>query len=210
MGVKERRLREKLKRKSEIIEAAENIIFEKGIHIATMSDIAREAELGKATLYGYYKSKDEILLDINERAMNRMAACFQAAYDENLKGADQVKAIGLAYFQFAKDFPNYFNFIQLFEANTLKVDLEEVMQNASKIDGIFTKAIQRGMDDGTIRNDLDAQTLAKCLWAMATGVQQMLNQRGAIFCDFFGITSEMMFENFFTVVENGLRTKTEG
>ena len=204
MGVKERRVRDKLRRKSEIIEAAEIVIFDKGIQSATMSDIAKQAELGKATLYGYYKSKDEILLEINQRAHNRLAAAFQAVQDEALSGIDQVRAIGFAYFKFAVDYPNYFKFIQLFEANTLSVGLEQVVQNAMKVDRILTSSLTKGMNDGTIRSDLSPRVMAKCLWAMATGIQQMIEQKGDFFCSFFDITGEMMFESFFAMIENGL------
>lgn len=207
LGIKERRLREKLKRKSDIIGAAETIIFDKGIQGATMSDIAKEAELGKATLYGYYKSKDEILLEINERAHNRLAAAFQAVQDETLSGIDQVRAIGYAYFKFAIDYPNYFKFIQLFESTSLTVGLEQVVQIAMKVDGILTQSIKKGMNDGTIRDDLNPNVMAKCLWAMATGVQQMIEQKGDFFCNYFEITGEMMFESFFAMIESGLIKK---
>ncbi len=85
MGVQERRQREKIKRNNQIVDAAEQVIFAKGIHKATMDDIAKEAELGKGTLYGYYKSKAEILLAINERASRKLAELFAKANSEKLR-----------------------------------------------------------------------------------------------------------------------------
>lgn len=204
MGVKERRLREKIRRKNEIIAAAEHVIFEKGIHHASMNDIAKAAELGKATLYVYYKSKDEILLDINERAHQRLASSFKEVVSQYEKGIDKVRAIGQAYIQFAKDFPNYYRFIQFFEANELKVSQEEVAENAMKVDGILTRAIQDGIADGSVRSEFNPAVLSKCLWAMTTGVQQIMEHRGEVFFQQFDITEELMYQTMFQVLEKGM------
>ncbi|HUU37855.1 MAG TPA: TetR/AcrR family transcriptional regulator [Candidatus Desulfaltia sp.] len=47
-----------------IIEAAERVIVRKGCNAATMDDVAREAQLSKATLYHYFRSKGELILEI--------------------------------------------------------------------------------------------------------------------------------------------------
>ncbi|MBL7083985.1 MAG: TetR/AcrR family transcriptional regulator [Candidatus Aminicenantes bacterium] len=47
-----------------ILKAAEKIFAQKGFSLATMDDIAEEAQFSKATLYRYYKSKSEIFFEI--------------------------------------------------------------------------------------------------------------------------------------------------
>jgi AcrR family transcriptional regulator len=47
-----------------ILEAAEQIIVRKGYQKMTMDDIARGAQLSKATLYHYFRSKEELALEI--------------------------------------------------------------------------------------------------------------------------------------------------
>ena len=64
MGIIERKEREKLARKTEIINAAEKIFFKKGFENSTMDDIAKEAEFTKKTLYSYFKSKEELYFEI--------------------------------------------------------------------------------------------------------------------------------------------------
>jgi AcrR family transcriptional regulator len=58
MSVAERRAREKQNRIQGILQAAEKVFFSKGYESATMNEIAREAELGKGTIYLYFKGKD--------------------------------------------------------------------------------------------------------------------------------------------------------
>jgi AcrR family transcriptional regulator len=47
-----------------IVRAAEKVIVAKGFTAMTMDDIAREAQSSKATLYHYFRSKEELLLEI--------------------------------------------------------------------------------------------------------------------------------------------------
>jgi len=47
-----------------MLQAAERVIMRRGFRLATMDEIAREARFSKATLYKYFKSKGEILLEI--------------------------------------------------------------------------------------------------------------------------------------------------
>lgn len=56
MGTTERKKREKERRRNTIIDAAEKVIFSKGLDQSTMTEIAQEAELSKGTLYLYFKN----------------------------------------------------------------------------------------------------------------------------------------------------------
>jgi len=47
-----------------ILSAAEKVIVAKGYGAMTMDDVAREAQFSKATLYHYFRSKGELLLEI--------------------------------------------------------------------------------------------------------------------------------------------------
>jgi len=49
--------------KAFILEAAERIFSRKGYNLATMDDIAEEAQFSKATLYRYFNSKRDILFE---------------------------------------------------------------------------------------------------------------------------------------------------
>lgn len=53
-------------RKQQIIEGALTVFKEKGIEGSTMDEIAREADFGKATLYYYFGSKEDIFRELLE------------------------------------------------------------------------------------------------------------------------------------------------
>ena len=56
--------------RDEILEAAAQIFREKGFHAASMQDIAEAVNLQKASLYYHVTSKQEILLDLLDRALD--------------------------------------------------------------------------------------------------------------------------------------------
>lgn len=69
MGIAERKEREKdlqkrLRRK-QILDAAKRVFHSKGFSVATVEDIAHEAELSPAALYLYFKNKDDIYVSLN-------------------------------------------------------------------------------------------------------------------------------------------------
>ncbi len=49
-------------RKGEILDAATLVFGKFGFHGATMEEIAKEAGIGKGTIYGYFSSKECFIL----------------------------------------------------------------------------------------------------------------------------------------------------
>ena len=72
MGINERKEREKLRRREEILTAAEELFFTKGIEHTTMDDVAERAELSKGTLYLYFKSKEDIHWEITQLHISKV------------------------------------------------------------------------------------------------------------------------------------------
>jgi len=68
MSEKNLRKKRKLHRQEEnrrfILQAAEKVFVQKGYRLATVDDIADEAQFSKATLYRYFKSKSDIFFEI--------------------------------------------------------------------------------------------------------------------------------------------------
>lgn len=74
MGVKERKERERERRRQQIIVAAKRVFSEKGFSKARMEDIAHEAELAPATLYIYFRSKEELFVSFSLTLLQYLSA----------------------------------------------------------------------------------------------------------------------------------------
>jgi len=60
----ERERHRKEENKRFILKVAEKVFVQKGFSLATMDEIAKEAQFSKATLYQYFKSKSEMFFEI--------------------------------------------------------------------------------------------------------------------------------------------------
>lgn len=59
-----RRDRERQAKRREILQAARQVFAERGLHAATLDEIARRSEFAKGTLYCYFKNKDDLFLSM--------------------------------------------------------------------------------------------------------------------------------------------------
>ncbi len=66
MGISERRERERRQRRRLILQAATAVFAESGLAGASMDAIARRAELGKATIYYYFSTKEQLYSQVVE------------------------------------------------------------------------------------------------------------------------------------------------
>jgi AcrR family transcriptional regulator len=67
-----RAIREKTEKRDAILHAAWGLIRHYGYNKTTIDDIAREAKVGKGTVYLYFKSKKEIMLSLTDLTNERI------------------------------------------------------------------------------------------------------------------------------------------
>jgi len=99
MGISERREREKTERRKMIMNCARELILNNGVESVAMSDIAKKAELSKATLYLYFPSKDELFNELCEESANVFIESVQPRLDEGITGLETLKRYWTAYLE---------------------------------------------------------------------------------------------------------------
>ncbi len=67
----------RLARRQQIVAAARRCVIEEGFHKTTMADVIRESGLSAGAVYGYFKSKEEIVAAIAEDALSAVDELFQ-------------------------------------------------------------------------------------------------------------------------------------
>lgn len=168
MGNRSRKEREaealKLKRRAEIMNAAIFLFEQRGIRNVTISHIAAEAELAKGTVYLYFKTKDDLLFHImidliggfdvamrraeaanGFESLKRLANIMKQDYTKNLTGKHLIMLFnGLYDTAYPEDLPSAREYERMI---------------AAFIDRL-TAMVQRGVDDGTLRPELDARSTA--------------------------------------------------
>jgi AcrR family transcriptional regulator len=61
---------DKLERRNEILDAAERLFSERPDGLPSMDELAEAAGVGKGTLYLYFPSKEEVLVELHQRYLN--------------------------------------------------------------------------------------------------------------------------------------------
>ena len=177
--IAERREEEKLRRRAELLDAAESLYAKHGWEAVTMDQVARTARLSRALVYVYFNDKDDLLFAIGERAMKLLYQRFAAALETPGSGRDKVDAIGRAYMGYALEFRHYFDFCSRFqshEVSSAATPNEEACHQAGEaVMDLVIKAIQTGVEDGSISRELarEPRLLGMSLWAFTHGIVQI-------------------------------------
>lgn len=108
MGVTERRQREREARRSEILDAARGVLLSNGLRGTTTKEIAERCELSEATLFFYFRNKDEILLSLIFESIDFWAQGLGALAARALPPAELLDAIWAFHEEVYREHPDYF------------------------------------------------------------------------------------------------------
>jgi len=178
MGIAERKEREKEQKQNTIIDAAEKVIFSKGLEAATMDEIAEVAEFSKGAIYLYFKNKEDLYFAIHSRGIHLLHQMFEKAIINIAKGIDQVLAVGRAYYEFSKVHSDYYKAMVYYDCHPGKAESDSPFAEQCNIEGekvlkFLAMMIQRGIQDQTIRPDLDPIQTGIILWGQSMGMIQL-------------------------------------
>ena len=208
MGISERKEREKQRRREEILNAAEKVFFSRGIENSTMDDVAAEAELSKGTLYLYFKSKEDIHWAISHRGVKNLLNEMEKIVDHNKNAIENLLIIANAFIKFTQNKEQLVNSIIFFEGcdiNKMNIDHDQIRNsflNESPIH-LVTEFVNKGIQQGLIRNDIPVDILSNILWSQLIGVLQVANRKKELF-DLVNITRKELIENHLKIALNGI------
>ena len=212
MGISERKQREKEQRRMDIILAAEKVFFSKGIHIASMVDVADEAELSKGTVYLYFKNREELIAAVFHRGMDVLQKMMVDAALKCSRAIDKIRVLGKVYLDFAKRYPDHFALmlekeLHKLDAGEAKPEAEACMQSGIQLLTMLKMIVVEGVQEGSIRQDIDPSRLAFIVWGQIHGViaiasQEEKSEHFQQFCEF---DLESVVVSTIDVIINGIR-----
>jgi len=150
-----RREREKERHRREILEAAERVFTRKGYHLATVEEVAREAEFAVGSIYMFFRGKEELYSCV----ILEIARDFMASFEsEVLTRNDPMEAIAALIELRLKNFENHRGFFRAFlevspgarfdPARALPAELTEFHQQYIRaVSGVFERGVRKGQFD---------------------------------------------------------------
>ena len=98
------------KTKQAILQAAREIINEKGVDRLSLRELAHRIDYSPASLYEYFNSKDEIMAALCIEGFERLGEYLNRV-PADLSPAERLTALGQAYLDFAQHNPEHFMLI---------------------------------------------------------------------------------------------------
>jgi AcrR family transcriptional regulator len=182
LASRRRRARERVARRESILAAARETFASRGFSAATMEEVALRAEITKPTLYGYFRTKDELLLSLMLPVFADIGTQLEAlkarVSEGELDDREQfISALLGALLTPYRDDPGRFRLTQLLHQTRLVETLDSETLSALDAQGRtdFTVAralLREAMRRGVIR-ELPVAPLADVIWAIVVGTIQV-------------------------------------
>jgi AcrR family transcriptional regulator len=140
------------RRRKEIFDASLQLILEKGFTETSMREIARAADVGKSTLYDYYKSKDEILISYFSDEIEKITGCAKEIIQQNHGITEKLKKIMLMHMRYLVE--NKHTFLKLsVEVQRLSLESQEQIQaKRHAYQDMLRTLIEEGIHKGEFRS----------------------------------------------------------
>lgn len=194
MGRKKQELLSQFNRKN-ILSAAKTLFEYKGITGTTVDDIAKEADCSKSTLYVYFKSKEEILSFLICEHMNDLKILISKCIEEISDVRECYFAICRELTEYQKRSPVMYS-AMMGEIKVTEADIDtknimyEIYVVGEEINDMVARLIQRGIDCGIIRDDVQISPTVFYMWSGISEIIRFANQKQFYIENQKGITKE--------------------
>jgi len=181
LGTQERRERERLARREQILEAAKEVFEEKGFLNATTEEIAQRAELAVGTLYRYFQSKEEMYISLLFESIEIFRNELERI--QVLPGAPDAKlrAFWDFLYTYYQEYPAYYRILTFLHNEGLREAvspevIEEINRRTGRNFSLAAQIVQEGMEAGIYRAG-DPREVVDVLWSLLTGLVQLMEIR---------------------------------
>lgn len=165
-----------------IAKAAEQLFTIKGIANTSMNDIAKEAGYSKATLYVYFKNKEELISVLVLESMQKLFDYIKQALEENDSTKERYKRICDGLVKYQEEFPFYFKMV----LETINIDFattqflpeeKETFLIGEQINDLLKNFLEGGIKQGEIRSDIEVLPTIFSFWGMLSGFVLMATNK---------------------------------
>jgi len=209
MGIQDRKERERKQRIELILESARKVITKKGYSSTTVEEIAAEAEVSTATIYLYFKSKDDLFMALAVKCLEFVEEELDRIESKNHKTfTEDIDALWKAFTRAFQKYKEGLVVIHIFQQfgilTSISSEQREIINSLgrdiyNKIRRIMGKHIRSGEII-----DIDGKAIPDLIWGMFAAVAQVsdcktINSKNKVL--------ETNSRNYLRVLKRGLAKK---
>ncbi len=142
-----------------IIKCSFSLFAHHGMDEVSMNEIAKESEIGVASLYRYFKTKDDLAIECAIYAWNHETEIFRSVFKntdfEGKSGYEQLRLLLQCFCRAINEEGEFFRFIYYFDAYVRKQNvsverLSKYEETISGLKGFVMSTLEKGEKDGSI------------------------------------------------------------
>ncbi|MBN2790698.1 MAG: TetR/AcrR family transcriptional regulator [Candidatus Delongbacteria bacterium] len=162
------KLKEIEMKKKVILDEAKKIINKVGFNNAKMIDIAKKVGFSKASLYSYFKDKEEIAMNLFKEHLEKMYEKIKDLPEQEITALEKFEEIKKLQLGFIKDGKNLM-IIKPDLKELTKVHIE-VFEVRNKLFNVVKKILEQGKREKVYNSDLDVDRSMIILDSLMTGI----------------------------------------
>jgi len=143
------RIKDELKQEA-IFKATIKLVNKIGFVSSSVSKIAKEANVSPATIYIYYKNKEDLLVSTFLRIKQQLGTAMLKNFDESKPIRDVFRTIWFNSFNFIQINPDLINYVEQFQ-NSPYYDLIDIKAAESSFEPVLMM-IKKGIDQKIIKD----------------------------------------------------------
>ena len=154
-----------------LIDAARQLVEEKGPDLCSVAEAARVAGVSKAAPYKHFTDREDMLLAVVMDAMDRKYENMKTALDQSPSGSpEQIATLGRLYVGFAVSQPNLFRLI--FSRTDQHQDVDVAVDKGRRIFQLVQETVANVL--GLPEVTKEAEHKALMLWSFVHGISFLL------------------------------------
>jgi AcrR family transcriptional regulator len=155
-----------------LIDAALDLIGEKGPTGFTFAEAARSAGVSPAAPYRHFRDRDELLADVARRGFDTFAAALTAAWDEGRPDPPRAfERLGRAYLAFARQEPAYYS--AMFESGLPLGGNPELREAGERAYSVLRGAAEALVATMPAKSRPPASMVSFHVWSLAHGIASL-------------------------------------
>ena len=155
-----------------ILDAAMKLFLDKGFYSVSIRNIADAIEYSPATIYLYFKDKDDILFALHNAGFERLYKRQQKTLTIKDPG-DRLRKQGEVYIRFALEQPEYYNLMFIMRSPLRKVGKDEKWNAGRRAYETLKDNVEAAINAGVLEK-ADPEIATYALWSLAHGIVSLI------------------------------------
>jgi len=201
--------------RANIFAAAKRLFLQNGIETTTVDEIAREAGYSKATVYVYFRNKEEIIDVLVLESMKLLRDSIHEALVTHTGAKSRYLGICRALRRCQEEQPLYFELA----VGEIRVDLEnpdclpverDIWEAGEEINAEMAGFLKEGIESGEIRSYISILETVFLFWASLSGVIRMAERKKQYLETSMSISKQQFLDHGFETLWRCIGVEADG